>query len=398
MTKDHHDPPTRVLVLEYLSAGGRLGDAAADAELLALGRSMRDALAADLAVLPGVIATVALQPGEPAPAAALRGVVAPPALPLAVWLDDAQQGFDAIWVVAPESDGLLAAMQAVVTPSRWIGCDAAAIAVSSSKRATLAAMARAGVPTPLAFEHEAAAWVVKPDDGAGAIDTRRHASRGAAAADLQRRAAAGASAVLEPWVEGEPLSLALLCVDGGTRVIARNRQRIELDDDGTVHYRGVEVGAIAGGDARAPELDAMARRVTAALPGLRGVIGIDLVWHPRHGPVLIELNPRPTCAYGGLSAAAGFNVAAAVLADHLVRSDVARTGGGRCRRLSCCSAGTWAVPTSRSRASSVPPTARCCCAMRCSGPARCGSASTACSRRWPTRSGAGPICARPPTR
>jgi predicted ATP-grasp superfamily ATP-dependent carboligase len=283
---------------------------------------MRDTLAADLAVLPAVVATVALQPGEPAPPAPLQGVVASPALALTAWLDDAQQGFDAVWLVAPESDGLLASMQAVVTPSRWIGCDAAAVAVSSSKRATLAAMARAGVTTPLDFAPEATAWVVKPDDGAGAIDTRRHASRDAAFADLHQRTAAGAAAVLEPWVEGEPLSLALLRVDGGTRVIARNRQCIELDDEGALHYRGVEVGAIAASDPRAPGLDALARRVTAALPGLRGVVGIDLVWHPRLGPVLIEINPRPTCAYAGLSAAAGFNVAAAVLADHLARSFV----------------------------------------------------------------------------
>jgi predicted ATP-grasp superfamily ATP-dependent carboligase len=55
--------------------------------------------------------------------------------------------------------------------------------------------------------------------------------------------------------------------------------------------------------------------VARAVPGLSGFAGIDLVWHPRHGAVVIEVNPRVTCAYVGLSAALGRNLAAELLAD-----------------------------------------------------------------------------------
>ena len=49
------------------------------------------------------------------------------------------------------------------------------------------------------------------------------------------------------------------------------------------------------------------------MPGLRGFVGIDLVWHEERGPVVIEVNPRVTCAYVGLSAALGRNLAAELL-------------------------------------------------------------------------------------
>jgi len=54
--------------------------------------------------------------------------------------------------------------------------------------------------------------------------------------------------------------------------------------------------------------------VAATLPGLRGFVGIDLVWHAQRGPVLIEINPRLTCSYVGLSQRLGRCLAGEVLA------------------------------------------------------------------------------------
>ncbi len=68
---------------------------------------------------------------------------------------------------------------------------------------------------------------------------------------------------------------------------------------------------------RRASLAGLAQRVAHAIPGLRGFAGIDLVWHPERGPVVIEVNPRVTCAYVGLSAALGRNLAAELLADRL---------------------------------------------------------------------------------
>jgi tyramine---L-glutamate ligase len=309
----------KVWVHEYLSGGGP-ADPHEAAELMPQGVAMRDAVAADLLAVPGVRVSVSTHAGAPAPPAGAWPVHPPPGRDPLPFVAGHAADHDAVWLIAPETDGLLAALHAAVGPARGLGCAAEAIAIGASKAATATRLAAHGVPTPLAFTDAPAGdgpgpWVVKPDDGAGAVHTRRHAHRDAAWADLAARHARGDRAVAEPWVDGEPLSLTLRAHRGGVEVLSVNRQRIHVADDGTVGYAGVVIRAWPDDDPRQPRLAALANDVARALPGLRGVVGVDLVWHPVHGPVVIEVNPRTTCAYVGLSAALGRNLAAEVLAD-----------------------------------------------------------------------------------
>ncbi len=294
----------RILVFEYLSAGGVITGGEADEELLREGLAMRDAIAHDLAGLPGV---EVLGAGDDDATGPVEGMFES--------LRRRAGQVDRVWGVAPETDGLLQLVQVTVGDARWIGCEEGAIRIAASKRATLECLAQAGLPTPRDFAAGARYWVVKPDDGAGACDTRLHASEIAARADLHLRLERNLSATLEPWVEGEALSLSLLCDGGLAEVVSFNRQRIEVDGHGRLETRGVETQALAH-DARRPALRRLAQTVAKALPGLRGFVGIDLVWHPRHGPVPIEVNPRVTSAYVGLSARLGRNLAGEVLALH----------------------------------------------------------------------------------
>ena len=309
----------RILVYEYLSAGGLMtGGEAASGTLLAMGTSMRDAIVADL-LRPGVyavtVATCARASPVPAPALPVLPHPGESALDFVARHADTQH---AVWVVAPETDGLLGQFQGRVDPARWLGCDHASIRLASAKRATLLHLADAGITTPLAFEHapEIRRWVVKPDDGAGAVDTRVHASADAAWDDWTQRSRSGRAMAIEPWVEGEALSLSLLCHAGRTELLSVNRQRLSIDADGLLAYRGVEVNVLPLASARGAQLRAVASRVGRALPGLRGFVGIDLVWHAQRGPVLIEVNPRVTCAYVGLSKSLGRNLAAEVIEAH----------------------------------------------------------------------------------
>lgn len=285
-------------MFEYLSGGGLAG--ADDGSLLAQGLAMRDALVSDLRRIDDCRVTCANGPIS-ADESALEFVARQAA------------SHDRVWVIAPETAGTLEHLHDAVGGARWIGCNAAAIRVAASKRATLEVLARHGVATPLALAGSATRWVVKPDDGAGAVDNRIHASRDDAQADSLRRET---PATIEPWAQGEPLSLSLLCAGGEAELLSINRQRIEVDPHGNVAYRGVIIDAIGRNDARALPLRAMASRVAGALPGLRGFVGVDLVWHAELGPVAVEVNPRLTCAYVGLSAALGRNLAAEVLALH----------------------------------------------------------------------------------
>lgn len=311
---------SRVLVYEYLSGGGGLDSEAQAACLLPQGVAMRDSIVADLLRVPGVVPTCAVcdRPGAAAPHG-VRSTTAPRSgEPAVAFVRRVAAEHDRVWAVAPESGSLLASLHETVGASRWIGCDVAAIRVASSKCATLAALARHGVPTPLAFvpDHRGR-WVVKPDDGAGALDTVVHPGLASAHADLHRRWRIPESATLEPFVEGTPLSISMLARSGAAEAIAFNRQEVDIAGDGTVTYRGVRHHAIdQSRDPRAPRLHAVAQAVVRALPGLRGFVGIDLVWHLQRGPVVIEVNPRVTCAYVGLSATLKRNLAAEILALH----------------------------------------------------------------------------------
>lgn len=316
----------RILVYEYLSGGGELGDAQAPGgALLAMGQAMRNAIVADLIALNDYdvsVATCSLASPVPEPATAVTPQPGEGPFDFVARHADAHHR---VWVVAPETDGLLEHFQRAIDPARWLGCDGPSIKLAAGKRRTLLALADAGVTTPLAFEHEPeiSRWVVKPDDGAGALDTRLHASLAAASEDCLQRSRAGHPVVIEPWVEGPALSLSLMCSPGHTELLSVNGQHLAIDAEGWLSYEGVEVNvlplarqrsAASSAEPRAAALQALATRVGTSLPGLCGFVGIDIVWHPVRGPVLIEVNPRVTCAYVGLSQALGRNLAAEVIA------------------------------------------------------------------------------------
>ena len=305
----------QVFVFEYLSGGGLVdGDAGATEVLMPQGQAMRDALVADLLASGDCDVTAATcgQAG-PLPAGAAEAAPHDGETPLA-FAARLAAGHDLAWIVAPETGGCLAEFERAIGAPRWLGCDARSIAIASSKSATLRHLGAHDLPTPWAHATGARRWVVKPDDGAGSVATQVHANRLGAEADLAARHARGESACLEPWIDGEALSLSLLCELGQAELLSVNRQEIVTLPDGSLRYDGVEPDVLAHGSSRWRGFAALASRVAAALPGLRGFVGVDLVASERRGPVVIEINPRLTCAYVGLSKRLHRNLAREVLA------------------------------------------------------------------------------------
>jgi predicted ATP-grasp superfamily ATP-dependent carboligase len=327
------------VLFRSVSAGGLRGDPA-EAELLPLGRSMRDAMMHELLALPptrlrglGVAACDAAPlPDGLARDPRLRVLRPAPGGDLLAFIATQARGHDAAWIVAPETGGLLQACEAAVRGAAggraWLGSSADAMAVAASKTRTLAALAKEGVATPLDADWATVArrWVVKPDDGAGAVATEVLADRAAAKALAQRRRAAGEAVTLQPWVEGEALSVSLLCgrrpgeAAPRAELLSLNRQHIAIegaqwmDGVGSVRFAGVESLCTDGSDPRWSRLQALADAVQRALPGLFGFVGVDLVWHPQAGPVAIEVNARVSCAFVGLGQRLGRSLAGEILA------------------------------------------------------------------------------------
>ena len=300
----------RLFVYEHITGGGRL-DAPLPEGLLAEALLMLRALVADLRECSGIEA-IGLRDHR----------VDPGALPddwAAVcsrqhWqasVDDMIRSSDATWPTAPETGGVLEeiARRVMRAGKLLIGSRPDAVHIAASKFATARALERAGVaavPTFRPDDRPAPAgqrWIVKPDDGCGCEDVRLFEGLRAAVRWLQSCGDAHRY-VLQPYLQGEPLSLSALARDGRAVLLSVNRQDIALHDGG-LRYCGCMVNSLPDTGGRFLHL---AQSVVDAIPGLDGYFGVDLVM-TSDGPSVVDVNPRLTTSYAGLRAGLGINAA-----------------------------------------------------------------------------------------
>ncbi|MBK3801326.1 ATP-grasp domain-containing protein [Azospirillum brasilense] len=302
-----------ILVCEFVTGGGMPSETAIPASLASEGDLMLHALLADLLEVPGVEVTVTRDARLPPLTAPVRSItITDPRESWSLWEDLARQA-DGVWPIAPETDGALKRFSRMVEASgrRLLNSRTDAVAIASSKATTAAMLSAAGLPVVPVWRVGVDAppgggpWVVKPDDGAGCIDTRLirdHADWRGWLAEADR-----SGFVAQPFQPGTPASLSMLCRDGRAWPLTANRQSVSLSG-GRFSYGG----GIVGGMALTPTLTELAQGVAAALPGLFGCVGVDVIVGP-DGPTIIEVNPRLTTSFVGVRRATGLNVAAAVL-------------------------------------------------------------------------------------
>jgi predicted ATP-grasp superfamily ATP-dependent carboligase len=287
--------------------------------MMAEGRAMRNALSADFAAA-GVRVFIELDrslPDEPGPWEILRR-------PDPGWAE-----LDDVVVIAPEEPTLLGHRADCVqdTSFRLISSLPEAIKLAGDKSRLGPHLRRHGVVTPECltidlmdhafkvlpedfsisdFSNFFATFdpsgllpgdfpypaVLKPQVGAGSIDTFYLPHPGACPVDLRSLG----QMLLQPYIPGEPMSASFLVgADGRSHLVGVGRQRIEIREDVRIVYRGGVVPA--GPDPSCDE----ARRAVAAVPGLRGLVGIDFIRDPATGrDTIIEINPRPTTSVVGL--------------------------------------------------------------------------------------------------
>jgi predicted ATP-grasp superfamily ATP-dependent carboligase len=300
-----------VFAFEFFSGGG-LAQEPLPASLAREGDLMLTSLVGELAEVPGVEVVASRDPRLPVLAGCRTILPDPGEVPANLYARGLAAA-DAAWPTASESGGALErfARQTVASGKPLLGCSPAAVCLTASKRGTARVLHRAGiaaVPTFALLDQPRAIpgrWVVKPDDGAGCDCTEVVFDWAAA---MERLRAEPGRLVAQPWIDGEPVSLSMICARGAARLLACNRQTIGLRD-GRIYLERILVNAVSDGDGRWARL---ADRIAAAIPGLWGYVGVDLVLSPA-GPVVLEINPRLTTSYCGLRAAVGINTAALVL-------------------------------------------------------------------------------------
>jgi tyramine---L-glutamate ligase len=134
--------------------------------------------------------------------------------------------------------------------------------------------------------------VLKPVDGAGSVDTF-YLTDALSLPDGVRQIPV---ALLQPFIPGAPMSASFF-VDhrGQSWLIGVGRQRMAIRE-GRFEY--------CGGTLPAPCRDALPQLIPAvdAVAGLRGFVGVDFIWNSRERrATILEINPRPTTSYVGLS-------------------------------------------------------------------------------------------------
>jgi predicted ATP-grasp superfamily ATP-dependent carboligase len=298
----------RIFVYEHVTGGGMAG-AELPAALFAEADLMVRTLLGDLSTCPGV----ELLTSRDARLPAVPGVAC---MPVATALDGSGcltrgiEGCDAVWPTAPETGGALEQLnRAVLERGRiLLGSRPGAVHLAASKVETARTLTACGVPVVATYAPSEelppipGRWVTKPDDGAGGDGAR-------IAADWrQARDRLGAGLVAQPWIEGDAVSLSLLCAGGEAVLLSCNRQRLELSGD-RIGLAAIDVNAFAD---HSGELARLGARIAAAIPGLWGYVGVDLIVTDR-GPLVLEVNPRLTTSYCGLGRALGISVAAKVL-------------------------------------------------------------------------------------
>ncbi len=302
----------KIFVYEHITGGGML-DEPRIAALAPEGEMMLRALVDDLTAIPGMEVTVLRDARLSADLPAAIHTVRTPEVFWPAFRRAASEA-DAVWPIAPEQDGILARItREVIRCDRMLlGCRPDAVDVTTSKRATAEVLGRAGIPVIPVYARENGVppqvneIVVKPDDGAGCQDTRLFYGRAELRDWLQ--AHPDPMRIFQPFVRGEARSLSVLCCENRARLLACNRQKVEIAD-GAFRFDGISVNAIPDRDGRYAEL---ASRIARTLPGLWGYCGVDFI-ETAGGPLVVEVNPRLTTSYAGLRRAIGLNPAQLVL-------------------------------------------------------------------------------------
>ncbi|HEV3302665.1 MAG TPA: ATP-grasp domain-containing protein [Planctomycetaceae bacterium] len=231
-------------------------------------------------------------------------------------------------VIAPETGGLLLERRQMTDAAggRFLGPSPEVIRLCGDKLRLcehLNANAISTVPTsPFDFSANFADYpfpiVVKPRDGAGSVNT--FLIRDARELEVRRdemiaHFADGTSeAIVQPFVDGRPLSTAAL--------IGREHRRIEvfplgeqrISRDGRFRYAG---GRIPAPDISSHVVEEAAHLVADAcrsLPGLAGFVGFDLIASKGEPRVrILDANPRLTTSYVGYRRLTRGNLAARML-------------------------------------------------------------------------------------
>ena len=303
----------KLLVFEYICGGG-MADQVLPDSLAAEGRLMLQALIDQLKDLAAIQLLIPLDKR--------CNLVVLPANADIIWIDeqspknylsDLIAQADAVWPLAPESQGLLAeiAQQVLDQNKQLLLSSPTTVRLCSDKLATyqtLIAHKIACVETQLLEQNSLNQYpisVLKPIDGLGCegsivVDNPQQ---------FQQLKSKLTHYIVQPYIAGQAVSLSCLFKQGQGWLLTCNQQQIQLKQQ----QFNLSACMVNVPNPYPEFYQNLIDKIAKALPELWGYIGIDLIETDEQGPLLLEINPRLTTSFVGIYPATGINVAEQVI-------------------------------------------------------------------------------------
>ena len=234
-------------------------------------------------------------------------------------LGDLVSQVDAALIIAPETDGILTRLSALVENSGTplLGTSSSGVAIAGDKWDCFRRFAEDGLPTPTTWRVSCAEavtaaaefgfpLVVKPVDGVGCEGVSMASDSSSFKRALEMMGFQHKDILLQQYLPGTHASVSLLASKAGVLPLSLNEQILRIGVPSL--YEGGVVPlehslwqlALENG-----------RRAASLVPGLKGYVGIDMVLSDDECYV-IEINPRLTTSYLGLRQVINFNLAEAI--------------------------------------------------------------------------------------
>ena len=222
---------------------------------------------------------------------------------------------DYFWPIAPETNGELYRLTrlAQAKSCRLIGSTAEAVTSCANKSNFAALLADNNIPVIATYRlsdaipYSESGWIIKPEVGAGCEECYHAHDRRQLRAFMQLCEPPSAY-IVQPYMAGIALSLSILVYHDAFTILACNRQEIR-EKNNYLHLTGLAVNAFAE---RRRDYYPIVARIIETVGGLAGFVGIDVVMDGQEIHV-VELNPRITTAFSGLSRSLGSNISGMML-------------------------------------------------------------------------------------
>ena len=274
---------------------------------------MRDALMADISALVDIeiVTTVDVRVKASNLTSIYTLTIDASANPMEIW-QALIKTCDAALIVAPESDGVLSKLTHMVEASGVVnlGCGQRSVDITSNKYDTFFELKSAGVETistmkaddflAVGFNEVSSSqngFVLKPIDGVGCDQTMFFKNQASVQDWLSQMHSQSHRFIVQPFHAGIPASMSILCRDGLAWLLSCNLQNIVIEDAQHIKLIGIIVNGLS---AMYDDFEDLADHIAAAMPSLNGYVGVDLILHETE-LVVVEINPRITSSYIGLS-------------------------------------------------------------------------------------------------